>query len=227
MPHPINNTAIAAGIILAMSLPVQAADNLTVDGYAKNSSGETWTSSSGECVRTTYKDTQELLESCGYEKVVKDTVEVDNQPAGVGVAVVEETAIVKGGEVLADKKEIVVETFVQNLQFGFDSAELTAADKAELDSVITKLDPFRPMLRQNIAHINVIGYTDSQGPEAYNQKLSERRAQSVYDYLANVGEVRRETMQVKGMGEAQPIGDNATEEGRKLNRRVVIEVLKH
>jgi OOP family OmpA-OmpF porin len=226
MSHLIKKTTIAAGVVLTMSLPAQAADNLTVDGYAKNSSGETWTDSSGDCVRTTYKDTKELIGACGYETVVKDEVKVDNQPAGVGVAVVEETQVMEKGRVLADKKQIVVETFVENLQFGFDSADLTAADRAALDSVITKLDPFRPLLRDNVAQINVIGYTDSVGPAAYNQKLSERRAQSVHDYLANPGNVRPEVMQVKGMGEADPIGDNATDAGRQLNRRVVIEVFK-
>lgn len=227
MPHLIKKTAIAAGVALVASLPAQAADNLTVDGYAKNSSGEVWTSGFGECVRTTYQDTQELLEACGYETVVSDKVKVDNQPAGVGVAVVEKTEVVKKGEVLASKKQIVVETFVENLQFEFNSADLTASDRASLDRVITKLDPFRPLLRDNVAHVNVIGHTDSVGPAAYNQGLSERRAKSVYNYLADPGGVRTEVMKVKGMGENDPIGDNNTDAGRQLNRRVVIEIIKH
>src|SRR5210317_1925089 len=103
MSHLIHKTAIAAGIAFAMATSAYAVDNLTVDGYAKNSSGETWTSSSGECVRTTYEDTQELLESCGYEVIVTESVAVDNQPAGAGVAVMEETKVVKSGQVLADK----------------------------------------------------------------------------------------------------------------------------
>ncbi|MFQ5644325.1 MAG: OmpA family protein [Thiogranum sp.] len=220
-------TAAALGLALAVSLPAHAVDKLTVDGYAKSSSGNPVTDSSGECVRTVYEDSKEFLEKCGYEKVVTETVEVDNQPAGSGVAVVEETAIVEKGKVLAAKEEIVAEAFIQNLEFGFDSAGLTAADRAELDGVIAKLDSYRPMLRANVAHINVIGHTDSQGPESYNQGLSERRAQAVADYLATVGNVDRQKMQVSGKGEAEPIGDNSTDEGRRLNRRVVIEVIKH
>ena len=227
MSQLIQKTAIAASIAFAMSSPLQAADSLVVDGYAKNSSGETWKSSDGECVRTTYEDTQELLESCGYERVVTETVAVDNQPAGAGVAVVEETQIVKGGAVLAAKEEIVAETFIQNLEFGFDSADLTAADQQELDGIIVKIDAYRQLLRDNVAHVNVIGYTDSTGPAAYNQTLSERRAQSVANYLETKGRVPATTMEVSGRGEADPIGDNNTETGRELNRRVVIEIIKH
>ncbi|GMQ89561.1 MAG: hypothetical protein BMS9Abin09_1061 [Gammaproteobacteria bacterium] len=226
MSYMSKKTVVALGLALAVGLPAHAVDNLTVDGYAKSSSGSPVTSSSGDCVRTSYEDSKEFLKKCGYEKVVTETVEVDNQPAGAGVAVVEETAIVEKGQVLATKEEIVAEAFIQNLEFGFDSANLSAADKAELDGVIAKLDPYRPMLRANVAHLNVIGHTDSQGPESYNQGLSERRAQSVADYLATVGNVDRQKMRVSGRGESEAIGDNSTEEGRRLNRRVVIEVIK-
>jgi outer membrane protein OmpA-like peptidoglycan-associated protein len=227
MSHLIHKTAIAAGIAFAMTTTAYAVDNLVVDGYAKSSSGEAWTSSSGECVRTTYEDTQELLESCGYEVVVTESVAVDNQPAGAGVAVMEETQVVKSGQVLADKTEVVAEAFIQNLEFEFGSADLTAADQRELDGVIAKLDPYRPMLRDNIAHLNVIGYTDSVGPAEYNQGLSERRAKSVASYLETQGQVRAEKMEVSGRGENDPIADNGTDAGRALNRRVVIEVIKH
>ena len=227
MSHLIHKTAIAAGIAFAMTTSAYAVDNLTVDGYAKNSSGETWTSSSGECVRTTYQDTQELLESCGYEVVVTESVAVDNQPAGAGVAVVEETQVVKSGMVLADKQEVVAEAFIQNLVFEFGSADLTAGDKRELDGVIAKLDPYRPMLRDNVAHINVIGHTDSVGAADFNQGLSERRAKSVASYLETEGQVRAEKMEVSGRGETDPIADNGTDAGRAQNRRVVIEIIKH
>jgi outer membrane protein OmpA-like peptidoglycan-associated protein len=226
MSKLIRKTAIAVGVAFTFSLSAHAVDDLTVNGYAKSSSGEPVTSGSGDCVRTGYKDTQELLEACGYKKVVKEQVAVQQEPAGVGVAVVEETAVVRGGEVLAAKEEIVAEAFVQNLQFEFGSADLTTADKAELDGVIANLAPHRPLLRDNIAYLNVVGHTDSVGPEAFNQTLSERRAQSVADYLADEGGVRREVMRVSGRGEAEPMADNNTDEGRRLNRRVVIEVIK-
>jgi len=126
MSYMSKKTAVALGFALVVSVPAHAVDNLTVDGYAKSSSGSPVTDSSGECVRTKYEDSKEFLEKCGYKKVVTETVEVDNQPAGAGVAVIEETAIVKEGQVLAAKEEIVAEAFIQNLEFGFDNDNLSA-----------------------------------------------------------------------------------------------------
>ncbi|PZO31710.1 MAG: flagellar motor protein MotB, partial [Betaproteobacteria bacterium] len=67
-----------------------------------------------------------------------------------------------------------------------------------------------------------IGHTDSIGSDAYNQKLSERRAQAVKDYMVSKG-VAADRIQIKGMGESQPVADNKTKEGRAKNRRVEIE----
>lgn len=227
MSHLDSKTNIALAMSLMMSLPVHAVDDLTVDGYVKSSSGEAVQSGSGDCLRTTYLDSQELLEDCGYKRIVKEGVQVENQPIGAAVAVLQETTIVKDDVVLAAKQEVVAEQFIQNLQFEFNSADLTAADKGELDAVNAQIEAFRPLLRQNVAHMNVIGHTDSTGPEAYNQKLSERRAQAVADYFATEGQVPRETMRVSGKGEIEPIADNSTEAGRDQNRRVVIEIIKH
>ena len=67
----------------------------------------------------------------------------------------------------------------------------------------------------------VTGYTDSTGPEAYNQALSERRANTVKSYLEGKG---ISNITAEGRGEANPVGDNATREGRAANRRVEIDV---
>jgi OOP family OmpA-OmpF porin len=91
---------------------------------------------------------------------------------------------------------------------------LKEADKIRLDTVADRIIAFA-----DAPQVHVLGYTDSIGPEAYNLKLSERRAQTIADYLANLG-VRNIT--VKGMGETSFVGDNDTPEGRALNRRVEI-----
>jgi outer membrane protein OmpA-like peptidoglycan-associated protein len=72
---------------------------------------------------------------------------------------------------------------------------------------------------------SVEGYTDSRGKDAMNMKLSERRAQSVVDYLVSKG-VDRSIFTIKGFGKANPIGDNKTDEGRAKNRRVEIKVIQ-
>ena len=62
-------------------------------------------------------------------------------------------------------------------------------------------------------------YTDSKGSDEFNLKLSEQRAQSVYSYLNSKG-IITSRLNIQGLGEANPIGDNETEEGRAHNRRV-------
>jgi OOP family OmpA-OmpF porin len=82
------------------------------------------------------------------------------------------------------------------------------------------------MISNQTTHITVTGHTDSTGPEAYNQKLSERRANAVADYMANSLGVDRMRMKVSGMGESSPVADNATREGRAKNRRTEIDVIQ-
>jgi OOP family OmpA-OmpF porin len=72
--------------------------------------------------------------------------------------------------------------------------------------------------------VEVAGHTDSTGSETYNQGLSERRANSVKDYLTSQG-VTATRLSAKGYGEAQPVASNDTKEGRAENRRVELIVL--
>jgi OOP family OmpA-OmpF porin len=70
----------------------------------------------------------------------------------------------------------------------------------------------------------VEGHTDSVGPDAYNQKLSERRASAVKQVLVNQYGVGSERINSVGYGETRPVADNATEAGRAVNRRVEAKV---
>ena len=75
-----------------------------------------------------------------------------------------------------------------------------------------------------VVDIDIIGHTDSMGPEEYNQKLSERRATAMKDFLVNERDVDASIIDISGMGESSPIADNATAEGRAQNRRVEVHV---
>ena len=101
--------------------------------------------------------------------------------------------------------------------FGFDSAVLTDAGKIELDLLISDMQ-----LLEAIESVLVVGHTDSIGSTSYNQMLSERRAASVRDYLA--ANMQIEDISAEGRGEAEPIADNDTAEGRERNRRVEVFV---
>ena len=105
-----------------------------------------------------------------------------------------------------------------NITFESDSGNLRSSFYSVLNSVALVLAKY------NDTTMRVTGHTDSTGSEAYNRELSQRRAQSVADYLASRG-VARERMYVEGMGESQAIADNRTPEGRAANRRVELYIL--
>jgi OmpA-OmpF porin, OOP family len=94
----------------------------------------------------------------------------------------------------------------------------TADSIAILDQAIDALKRY-PEIK-----VELDGHTDSIGTDAYNQKLSERRAQIVYDYLTSHGIDASRITAVKGFGESQPIDTNATKEGRARNRRTELKV---
>ncbi len=100
-----------------------------------------------------------------------------------------------------------------NITFETNSARLTDADKRILDDAISTIKA------SNSNHIDVIGHTDNSGAASYNQKLSEKRAQSVVAYLINNG-VSSTRLFASGRGESEPIASNDTKEGRQKNRRV-------
>jgi outer membrane protein OmpA-like peptidoglycan-associated protein len=84
-----------------------------------------------------------------------------------------------------------------------------------LDGVVTRIE------RLHNVHVDIRGYTDSVGKPEYNQKLSERRANAVKDYLEAHG-VASGVVSAQGFGEENPLASNATKEGRAENRRVTV-----
>ncbi|WP_213879991.1 OmpA family protein [Pseudomonas sp. dw_358] len=137
-------------------------------------------------------------------------VDADGCPPPAPAPVVEAPA-----PVMAPAKE---ETLViRDVHFEFDSAKLTPSDKSQLDKVATRLKA-----EASTARLSVTGHTDSVGSDAYNKKLSDKRAHSVTEYLVASGVSRSEFISVKGMGESQPVADNKTAAGRAQNRRTEI-----
>ncbi|WP_178862202.1 OmpA family protein [Thiomicrorhabdus cannonii] len=94
------------------------------------------------------------------------------------------------------------------------------------DAAKEKLDIYADyMARHPNTNIKVTGHTDSAGSEAYNQQLSEKRANAVKAYLESKG-IDGARIETAGMGETSPVATNKTKEGRAENRRVEIEVIK-
>ena len=109
----------------------------------------------------------------------------------------------------ATPKQLVLE----GVNFDNDKATLRPEAKATLDQMAAELKEWGNV------KVEVAGHTDSKASDAYNMKLSERRANAVRDYLISKG-IEADRLTAKGYGESQPIADNGTEEGRAKNRRV-------
>lgn len=106
---------------------------------------------------------------------------------------------------------------LQNVNFEFDSDQLTAGAKTLLDGIADSL------LAQTSVKVLVTGHTDALGPQSYNLQLSQRRAKSVMAYLVGKS-VDAARISAEGEGEFSPIASNETEEGRAQNRRVEFKI---
>ena len=119
-----------------------------------------------------------------------------------------------------------IERIGEGIKVTFDSGILFDVNKAEL----------QPTAEQNLINLAVIlnkyddtdilieGHTDSDGTEEHNQKLSERRANSVQHFLVT-GAVAGARMTTRGYGETQPVADNSSSSGKALNRRVEVAIM--
>ena len=100
-------------------------------------------------------------------------------------------------------------------------------NKTNIDPVAAKaLDRDGAMLKENPdIKVEIGGHTDSLGSEKANQKISEKRAESVKKYLMDKFNIPGDRMIVKGYGSKKPIADNGTKEGRAKNRRVELKII--
>ncbi len=112
----------------------------------------------------------------------------------------------------------LIVTLPQDILFDVDSARVNTALRSDL---LTVADSLRSYPNSTV---QVVGHTDNTGAAAYNQDLSERRANSVADVLMDGG-VAFGRIQTYGRGEDQPIASNLTTEGKAQNRRVEIVIL--
>lgn len=129
-------------------------------------------------------------------------------------------------EMERDLEGATIERIGEGIKVTFDSGILFDVDKSDL----------RPAAQENLTNLaeilnkygdtNILleGHTDSDGPDDYNMGLSERRARSVAAYLATQA-VATARVSIMWYGETQPVADNATVEGKQLNRRVEVAIM--
>ncbi len=193
-----NLAALVATAALATAAVAQNVDNW------RNASGDAWKNGSGQCWRNAGWTPATAAKDCDGAAA----------PAASAPAPAPKAAPAPAPQAPAASKV----TYAADAFFDFDKSVLKPAGKAKLDDLVGKVKGI------NLEVIIAVGHTDSVGSDAYNQKLSVRRAESVKAYLVTKG-IEKNRIYTEGKGEKQPVADNKTKEGRAKNRRVEIEVV--
>ena len=186
---------LAAFVATAALATAAMAQN--IDNW-RNASGDVWKNASGDCWRDANWTPATAASGCG---------------APVAAPVAAPKAAPAAPVATASKVTYAADAF-----FDFDKAVVKPAGKAKLDDLVSKVKGI------NLEVIIAVGHTDSVGSDAYNQKLSVRRAEAVKAYLVSKG-IEKNRIYTEGKGEKQPVASNKTSEGRAKNRRVEIEVV--
>lgn len=184
----------AMALAIAALSAAGAASAQTVDNW-QNSYGDVWKNGTNElCWRDAFWTPATGIPGC-------DGVPVAQQTAAPVVAP------------SASKVVLNADTF-----FDFDKSTIKPEGRQVLDQVAAQA------ANLNLETIIAVGYTDSTGPDAYNLKLSQRRAAAVKAYLVGKG-IDPNRIYTEGKGKNDPVASNATRQGRAQNRRVEIEIV--
>lgn len=162
-------------------------------GYVDESAKSIVRTGYGDCLHTGRWSVENAIAECDPEIVA-----LRDKPAAVAAV-----------EVMV-RKELKPIRLEADALFGFDSATLTDEGRSRLDNALSQI-PDRSVLQDK--RVTITGFTDRLGPEGYNQKLSEARAQAVRDYLVSKG-MHADAIDVRGMGAAKPL---VTCEGKRGN----------
>ena len=196
-----NLAAFVATAALATAAVAQTVDNW------RNASGDVWKNSTGLCWRDASWTPATAAPGC-------DGAVAAPAPAPVAAPAPAPRAAAPAAPVAAASKV----TYAADAFFDFDKAVVKPAGKTKLDDLVSKVKGI------NLEVIIAVGHTDSVGSDAYNQKLSVRRAEAVKAYLVSKG-IEKNRIYTEGKGEKQAVASNVTSEGRAKNRRVEIEVV--
>jgi len=142
----------------------------------------------------------------GY-KMDQQIKELKEQTAGSGVDVTE-----------VDNGDAILVNLPDSVTFDVGSYTIQPAFRDTLNAVAENLTQYPNSL------VDVYGHTDSTGSNAFNQRLSEQRAETVSNYMVSRG-VANARIRWQGFGETMPVADNDTEYGRAQNRRVEIKII--
>ena len=211
----LTKLVITASTLIAISASAQEITDIKANtphsAYVQDARGVIVRDPFGLCWRTGYYTPADAVPGCDAPLV---TVEPTPPPAP---PVVPTPAPAPAPVVVAAPTSEKV-TFAADAFFDFDKSILKPEAKVKLDDMAAKLKGV------DLEVIVAVGHTDSIGTDAYNQKLSERRADAVKAYIVSIG-IDAKRVFSEGKGESQPAVDNKTAANRAKNRRVEIEVV--
>ncbi len=201
-------------MLFASAALATAAGAQTIDNW-KNGTGElVWKNGTNElCWRDANWTPATAAEGCDGALVAAPAAAAAPAPAAAPAAAAPAAPAAAPAPAAATKVTYAADAF-----FDFDKSVLKPEGKAKLDDLVSKVKDI------NLEVIIAVGHTDSIGSDAYNQKLSVRRAEAVKAYLVSKG-IEKNRVYTEGKGKKQPVADNKTKEGRAKNRRVEIEVV--
>ena len=215
--------AIALGITTLSGQAIAWEGDIRHDdnrAYAKDTDGDIVRDSWGRCVRTIdWKKDLAIAKCEGWPEPAPVVAAPAPVAAPTPAPAPEPTpvAIVAAPAPAAEAPIAVATPLAFSGFFETNGNNLTQAAQAKLDKYVDYLN----------AHptegVVVTGFTDDRGAASYNQKLSEKRAKAVQTYLESKG-ISANRITAKGMGESNPVADNATADGRAQNRRVELEI---
>ncbi len=200
---------------LIPAAPNQGGYVQTNDGGIVASSFAEKDSPKGLCLRTQSWDPSNAQPGCDEDLIPKPAVAPVEPPPAPPPAQPAPPAPVP---VVIPKVTSEKVTFAADAFFDFNKSVLKADGKTKLDDLATKIKDI------TLEVVIAVGHTDSVGSDAYNQKLSLRRAEAVKAHLVSKG-IEANRVYTEGKGEKKPVADNKTAAGRAKNRRVEIEVV--
>ncbi len=224
--NTLSKLVLAAATLIAFSASAQDIKaNTPYSAYVQDGRGVIARNPFGLCWRTGYWTPADAVAGCDKPlapvckepQILKDNVCVNPPPAPVtpGTPTPPPPPVVKPAAVAPTAEKV---TFAADALFDFNKAVLKPEGKAKIDDLASKLQGM------NLEVIIAVGHTDWIGSDAYNQKLSEKRATAVKAYMISKG-IDDKRIYTEGKGEKQPVADNKTDAGRAKNRRVEIEVV--
>ena len=201
-------------MIIAAAALASAAGAQEINNW-RNASGEVWKTGAGLCWRSGAWTPATAAPGCDGAVAPAPKAAPAPAPAPRAAPAPAPAPAPKAAPAPAAASKV---TYAADAFFDFDKAVLKPEGKAKLDDLASKVKAI------NLEVIIAVGHTDSVGSDAYNQKLSVRRAEAVKAYLVTKG-IEKNRVYTEGKGEKQPVADNKTAEGRAKNRRVEIEVV--